>query len=284
MSRQNPSSMDSLEEYEARFREEMRNCPTCQIYDGGEIVWVHGNRVFIEYLFDWLEIPEEARDELVERVDCPFCGAGLSRRMDVGIRFDFERAHDRRLEEAWDRYEDRLWDFVHHLEEYPFLGASHEVGRQIYEEVDDFPTTVIENQVWHRARSVRSGQKFSSQDLVPPDPDNVQIPAGRYNHPGRAQWYLASEPEAAVAEVTGKNEQIAWVQDFRIGRLENILDLRSWTPRDRRAFDEKGELKEFPLIAIALVFSDTLTQRSDTESPGPCPGTSPPGSWRTQLG
>jgi hypothetical protein len=263
---QPPPPSGSVEEHEARFRKELTHCINCQVRDSGEWVWIHGSKIYIEELFDWLEVSESMRDDIVDRVDCPWCGSPLERTMDVGIRHDFERAHDERLNEARDRYEDELWDFVHHLEAYPFLGASHELGQRIAEMIDEFPTLSVEDHLWHRARAIRSGREFGPEDLLPPNPDEVDIPAGRYHHPGQPQWYLASEPAAAVAEVTTAGEQMAWVQDFRVRQLDNVLDLRSWTPHDRRAFDEYEDLSEFPLIAIALVFSDTLTQRSDDES------------------
>jgi hypothetical protein len=241
--------------------EEIRYCPYCQPYDSGEIVWILGRQIELEELFDWLEVPEEQRDVISERLSCPNCGADLDRTMDVGIRFEFEREYDKKLEEALSAFEDGLWEFADYLENLPFLGASHEMGKRILEEMERFRRVTLEDVTWYRARRMVDGRILSVEELFPPDPDEVDIPGGRYNHPGKSHWYLASGSDASVAEVTISDELMAWVQGFHIGILENILDLRSWTAEDLAA----EELDRIPLVAFALVFSDVLQGRKERD-------------------
>jgi len=121
---------------------------------------------------------------------------------------------------------------------------------------------LIENQTWFRARHYGDGATRSVDDLRPPDPNNVAVPEGRFNHYGQAYWYLASTKDAAVAEVVRPREQTAGVQIWKIERLDNVLDLRPWSADDIRVFDKNGDPKNIPLLAIGVIFGDQITSLS----------------------
>lgn len=103
-------------------------------------------------------------------------------------------------------------------------------------------------------------------DLRPPDPKKHTIPEGRFNHFGQACWYLADNPEVAAAEVTSAAERLTWVQQWKIEELGNVLDLRAWHADDDRVYDHDGELIDFPLLSIALIFGDYLNAKPERES------------------
>jgi len=104
---------------------------------------------------------------------------------------------------------------------------------------------------------------MTTADLQPPNPERDEIPEGRFNHFGQACWYLSNEAEAAAAEVTSSEERLAWVQGWKVEHARNVLDLRAWYADDDRAFDQEGRPLAFPLLAIALIFGDHLSETSE---------------------
>lgn len=257
----------TVDDYIERIHPEIRHCVYCQPYDDGEPVWVFGNRTNLEDLFDEHHVPERMRDDVADGLVCPGCSAQLSRWADVGVKHDFEEAHDRRIGEARRRYESSLLKFQSYLRDYPYLGAGHPVGRRILKEIGSFPAQQLIGRTWFRARRVASGRRVTTADMFPPDPSRISIPEGRYNHAGQAYWYLASTPEAASAEAAGPSEELAWVQSFKIEALVKILDVRAWEAEDERFLDEEGNPREVPLIAVALVFTDQLVEWVARDAP-----------------
>jgi hypothetical protein len=226
-----------------------------------------GKQTNLENLFDEYRVPEKIRDDVADRLVCLGCGAQLSRWADVGVKHDFEEAHDRRINEARKHYERSLLEFQAYLRDYPYLGASHPVGRKILREIGSFPSQALIGPTWFRARQVVSGRRVTTANMFPPDPSRVSIPAGRYNHAGQAYWYLASTPEAAAAEAAGPSEELAWVQSFEIEATVKVLDVRAWEAEDDRFWDEEGNPREVPLSAVALIFTDQLVEWVAREAP-----------------
>lgn len=250
----------SAEDYIERIQPEIRHCRYCQPFDEGNVEWIFGKRTGLEDLLDNHRVPEKLRDEVAEGLHCQRCGAQLGRWADVGVAYEFEVAHERRIDEAQKKYEGLLVDFAMFLREYPYLGAKHRVGKKILKEISSFPIQKIAGQTWYRARRVSSGASLTIADMLPPDPARISVSAGRYNHASQAYWYLASTKEAAIAEAVGPSEEWAWVQAFRIEETLRVLDVRAWEPDDERFLDSEGEPTEVPLSAVALVFTDQLVE------------------------
>lgn len=256
------------EEYAERIQEEIVHCLYCQPYEGGECVWVRGRRTSLWDLFWANRVPEKLWEEVARRLRCPSCGhSEMDPAEDVGTKFDYEYAHEERIRRAERRYGDRLAEFSVFLREYPYLGATHPVGRAILKQIKAFPCWAIKDEIWIRARRVLGGTRLATADLLPPDPQKVAVREGRYNHPGHAYWYLASTDYAAAAEVVGPGERIAWVQRFRIPERDNLLDVRAWTPDDGRAYTEAGDPKDVPLLAVGLIFSEVLGESPARDAP-----------------
>jgi hypothetical protein len=83
---------------------------------------------------------------------------------------------------------------------------------------------------------------------------------------------LADDTTAAAAEVTSSKERLTWVQEWKIEKVSNVLDLRAWQADDDRAYDHEGEPMDFPLLPIALIFGDYLSAKPEKES-----------SWRPEY-
>ena len=47
-----------------KLQNEIQFCDTCQPYDGGESIWVLGEKINLEYLFDIFQVSEKLRDEV----------------------------------------------------------------------------------------------------------------------------------------------------------------------------------------------------------------------------
>src|SRR5205085_12103651 len=68
---------------------------------------------------------------------------------------------------------------------------------------------------------------FLLQDLQAP-PAHEAHSEGRFNHYGQSVFYLGGTQRAALREtvdITGA-ERVAWLQEFSLSAIENILDLR----------------------------------------------------------
>lgn len=249
------------EEYAERIQEGIVHCFNCQPFEDGECIWVRGRRTSLSDLFNEYRVPEKLWEEVARRLRCPSCGhSEMDWREDVGTKFDYEYAHEELIDRAEGRYGARLDEFSRFLREFPYLGVTHPVGRALFKQIKVLPHWTIADETWFRARRVQSGGRLTTSDMVPPDPRKVQVPEGRYNHAGRAYWYLASTDYAAAAEVVAPGERMAWAQRFRIPELTDVLDVRAWSAGEWRASTESGEPKDFPLLAIGLIFSEALKE------------------------
>jgi RES domain len=178
----------------------------------------------------------------------------------VGIAHPYEIEHEERVRRGERLYGKRLSEFSRHIQDYPYLGSAHPVGRKILRDMPRFPRMPVSESSWFRARRVKNARRYSLHDLRPPNPNDVRIPDGRFNHSSKAHWYLASDSQAAIMEVIAESDAFAWVQEWRIERLENVLDLRAWDADGVRGFVDGSEgPTDAPLLAIALIFSDHLT-------------------------
>jgi hypothetical protein len=250
--------IERIERYRSQLLEELQYCYNCQPWEGGP-VWILGSRIWMRELLNDLRIPESMQKEVVEGVECPNCGSSLDLSCDVGIRHQYEIEHDVRVQRARRAYGKRLFEFSQHIQDYPYLGAVHPVGRQILRDMRSFPRIAVTDSSLFRARRLKDGRRYTKDDLRPPDPNKIAVPDGRFNHGGKPHWYLANKPHAAAVEVAAQGDAVVWIQEWHIEQLENILDLRAWDADGVRSFDEPSEgPTDAPLLAVALIFSDHL--------------------------
>jgi hypothetical protein len=60
-------------------------CTNCQPFDGGEVVWVSGEKTDLEDVLDDYDVPEELRDEVASQLKCRNCSTELERGATVGL-------------------------------------------------------------------------------------------------------------------------------------------------------------------------------------------------------
>ena len=239
--------MGRVERFQKQLLNELRYCINCQPWDDGEAVWIFGARIWIRELLQSLGIPESMYEAVIEGIDCPNCGSSLDSSCEVGIRHDYEIEHEERVQRGKRLYGERLFEFSRHIRDYPYLGSAHPVGRKILRDMPRFPRVSVTESSWFRARRAKSARRYSSRDLQPPDPNKISIPDGRFNHGSKAHWYLASDLHAAIAEVTERDDAFAWVQEWRIELLENVLDLRAWDADGIRGSSTATKTKAPPM-------------------------------------
>jgi hypothetical protein len=240
------------------------SCPECEPRGDGEVQWIYGRGpADLRDLVGEL-VPEHLVDQVIKLARCPGCGSDVAAWGDVGTEWPFETEHRERVEAALRRWTKKLDDFAAYLVKTPALGAMHAVGKRLVKEIGQFQRADLSEQIWYRARR-DTGKVFTADDLRAPDPDSVSVPDGRWNHPGQAHWYLADNPDCALAEVLRPGETVAWVQQWRVAPITGVLDVLSFGADDPCPVS-LADVRELPLIAVAMIFGGYLDRPTDTPS------------------
>lgn len=237
------------EQWAERVQPQIAYCITCQPYEGGDEVWVFGIRSCLNDLMDHVGVPEADRDGVAELLHCPHCGRDAFERWDdYGEKPEEEIEADRRWAEWHHKFEGRVEEFAAHLEQFPYLGLNHPIGRKITATIRAFPKANLEASSWCRARRPDGARVFSVADLRPPSPRDARA-EGRFNHFGQSVFYLAESEQAALRETLDPEagEGFAWVQQFDLPALSDILDLRT-------SFFAAGS-PDLPVLALGLINS-----------------------------
>lgn len=247
-------SQDDFDGWVEAVQNDVAYCATCQSYDSGECIWIFGDEMSWDDIFNDCEVPddEDLREKIASQISCPHCGAGLDITCTVGVKSDVELATD----DLWDRwyktYHYRFEDLHDHLAQFPYLGLLHDLGAELQAAIGKFPKSTLAAGQWHRAREVSSSALLTADMLRPPDPSAVPIPEGRYNHFGQRAFYLAEHKEGAAREVLGDQGGIVWVQIFDLEDTSDILDL---APHERAMDDPEPDID---LLSFGLMHARVL--------------------------
>ncbi len=253
-----PTRSTRIERLAAEVQSRIVSCPNEQTSEDGDTIWIFGCPTPLRDLLENADVPEDMEDEVIAELVCPKCNSPLETWQDVGTQYSFELHHEGMLANAAGRFYESLIQFREFLKTYPSLGGTHPVGKKILREVEMFPKSALPERTWFRARPTKAMADASPDQMMPPNPLKHRIMGGRFNHAEQSHWYLTSSPDSAVSEITSKEECSAWVQEFRVPPLAEILDLRAYCAEDERALDEHGEPREYPLLAVALIFGELL--------------------------
>lgn len=253
-----PTGEDSeltLDDYIELIQPKIAYCNYDQPYDGGDVVWILGTCLTLNELFDIYDVPENdtLRDELAGSLHCEGCGVDLERYDQIGEKTEEELEADEKWAEWHLQYLPKIEEFGEFLAKYPYLGADHDLGKELLLKITEFPSIDIEGEFWWRARKPIGGKLLKPKDMRPPKYAEAE---GRFNHFGQSVFYLASEKEAALKEILDEDECIAWVQRFKVKEAKNILDLS--------AFISVNE--EYPILALGLNI-ELPSMIPDKESP-----------------
>lgn len=218
----------SPEEWADRVQPRIAYCITCQPHEGSEAVWVFGHRNSLEYLMAEVGVPEKERKMVASLLHCLNCGRdSLDRWDDYGEKSTAEIEADLRWAEWHNRFKPAVEQFAEHLERFPYLGLQHSMGRKIASSIGKFPRALLPGGYWWRARRPDGARVFRAEDMAPPPPKDARA-EGRFNHYGQSTFYLSKSDQAALAETLKQTagEGFAWVQQFNLPDMDDILDLR----------------------------------------------------------
>lgn len=250
-----------VEKARERLLKEIVGCYNCQPWEGGP-VWLGPHCPLVDLLME-CEIEEEHWQEVLDDLSCPSCGTDLTEEWDeVQTKSEYDKKVEAILEQAQaPELIERLWTFNAFLAQYPYLGMADPrgVGANIMEKIKEWPDEKLEPKIWFRARKINQESRvYKTKEMSAPNPNEVYVREGRYNHTGQSFLYLASDPDTAFHEIRQGNENLCALQKFSATEAIVVLDLR---------YDYfSGINPHTDLLAIALIYNGYLTKAPSAES------------------
>lgn len=228
-----------------KVQKKIHYCVTCQPYEGSDYIWVFGERIELNDLFEYCSVPEKYRDDIAQHLVCPNCGRDMFERWeDVGLEDPDDAENRKNIRVAEKKYGKQIDFFQEHLKALPSLALSHPLGRKIAKEISkgNLPVCNVSG-AFFRARIVKGSEVFDTDDMgAPPIGSSLD---GRYHHAGQSVLYLSKDQEVAINEILESkvDKALVWVQEYEIDKIDNLLDLS-------RNGDSIGTLTSPLLIAI----------------------------------
>lgn len=249
-----------------RYREKVQNllkyCVTCQPYDGGDYVWIHGEKTTVDDIMDGINCPEKYRDDITEHLHCPYCGSSsIERYGTVGTEDRYRIDEEKRYNRILKQFADKIEGFRKHLEDYPSLALDHAMGKKIYKDIVQrkAESVTITPRKWSRARVVDRPDVFDSKDLHAP---GIGLSSGgRFHHSGQSVLYIADSEDLAMAETLNNpnNSALVWLQSYtQKNSISDILDLR----HEWEEIGQKNSDVMYALLASRCVFEKVLDRAS----------------------
>jgi hypothetical protein len=154
----------------------------------------------------------------------------------------------------------RVDSFSLHLQSSPMLGLQHEVGKFILDHISDLPKINLNNQIYYRARELKSMIPYSESEMWNPPVGKVSIGEGRYNHFAKSYLYMADDEDTVFKEVIPAWHRTCSMARFEVVECKNILDLR----RVSYYNDDRNSIL-FSLLHYMLVFEGAISQPVENE-------------------
>jgi len=217
----------TAEKYRAKIQSVIKYCDLCQSFDGSEVLWLWGQKLELEELLFKYKIPEKYIDDIVPHLFCGGChNPSLDRCSYVSEEDIYDVDIRKNLKEIDKKFKKEIDDFTTLITEYPSLALSHRFGRRIYKTIttSKLPTCNI-NGTWYRCRKKVEDKNFTSNDILAPQTGISSL--GRFNHSGQSLLYIAEYEEVAYKEVMDDAVGQVLMQEIRIDKHENVLDLTS---------------------------------------------------------
>lgn len=220
----------SAEKFKDKAQQELKYCITCQPYDGGDYIWIIGNKTTIDEIFDDVKCPDQYREDIATHLYCPNCGKSGFEQYEVAGTEDLTiLQEEKKYNSIISRFASKLDDFRYHLERYPSLALAHPMGKKIHKEINNSKVESIQvnHTSWSRARIVSQSRVFEQSDMTAP---KIGLSSGgRFHHQGQSVLYLAETDELAVIETLDNPDvsSLIWIQKYnQENKLTGILDLR----------------------------------------------------------
>jgi hypothetical protein len=248
-----PALSETEERYRIKIQSKIYYCLNCQPFDGGEALWIQGDRISLLELFENCRVPQRYHDIILPHLYCPNCGTpNFDIWADIGMQTKFEKQLSKHERMAREIYGKHVVTLEKHLEQYPMLAFQNSFARKIFREIRNtkLPTTTVQG-VYYRARKAQNGKILSAEQMLHA-PLGKPL-EGRFNHSGQSHLYLARERDTALLEVSGGNN-LVWYFKVKVKEeIENILDL---------TFDWMDMTPSTSALLLSLNIKNTI-QRSD---------------------
>ncbi|MEO6728671.1 MAG: RES family NAD+ phosphorylase, partial [Candidatus Dojkabacteria bacterium] len=145
----------------------------------------------------------------------------------IGTEDKFDLEIQYKLESADRKFKLKIETLQMFISEFPSLILNDPLARKIQKEIKSktLPSIELKDLNCYRSRLVGGSNVFTSKDLEAPEIGISKI--GRFNHPGQSVLYLAETKECSITEILENYNKPAliWTQEYKIGFIDNILDL-----------------------------------------------------------
>lgn len=180
-------------------------------------------------LLDELGVPSHRQGYTTKWLQCPRCGAGVSRYTWIEREEPEGREHREFLARSTAKYRQKLCEFHEFLAKYPSLGARHPVGQKLLQDAPDYPRTMINQERWLRARrKPADGHDLTTDEMWLPPP-LIAVPQGRFNYEGQRVLYPSNDLRTSAIEVFARDGMLEegdfFVQEYDLQNLTHILDI-----------------------------------------------------------
>lgn len=219
-------NLENIREY---LESEIVSCYNCQPYSRGHPYWLGEHTDIADLLIDY-DLNEEQKEEIIENLNCPNCGTDLSF---IYSEVQLKSEHDKKVDEIFESLEDskilkKLDSLEKQLHKFPYLGYLDSTAEELSSIIKDGKDAYLYSKFWFRARRLNNESRiYTTDEMKAPNPENVYVKEGRYNHTGQSFLYLAEDEETAFLEIRKMKENVCIIQKYEKGEISNILDLRS---------------------------------------------------------
>lgn len=244
---------------QAYLTDEICGCYNCQPWEGGEPIWIEHKSDLYDLLL-YYDVKEGDMEEVLQGFSCPRCGNSLeSPYAEVAVKTEYDRKVAKIFDDLEnDEIKKKLVDFSTFLSRFPYLGALHPFGKEIFDCLTNAPKYNLIKEEWFRARLLNDESRtYNSHEMFAPDPNKVYIKEGRYNHTGQSFLYLSKDEKTAFIEVKQPKVNTCVIQKFVITDLKNILDLR---------FDYLDINTDANIVYLALIYNGHLNEIPNEKS------------------
>lgn len=241
-------------------------CYNCCKPLNAKYAWI-GEKCLLKTLLTRYGIDQKYWQAVIDGLCCPICGAELHLDNMVEVITEYDKRVEQLLHQSRDsQLIQELEGFHRFLSIYPYLGLGdpNGTGQKIRMAIQKHPRKILDPEVWFRARRLREGHLFTSEEMGAPDSKKVPIGEGRYNHTGQSFLYLASDSETALCEINiWGDETSCAMQKFRATDKLEVLDLRH---------DDRKLNLNTDLLLIAVIYNGYLEFIADQDT-----------SWRPEY-
>jgi hypothetical protein len=121
---------------------------------------------------------------------------------------------------------DEVLLFYNHLSQYPMLGLEHEVGRKIFDEVDNIKVRTIKNNILYRVRLRNPKERaipYSTEEMFSAPFGVTGI--GRYNSQGQGELYTCDNKDVAIRECLKDHDLSFDIVELKLKTSVDLIDL-----------------------------------------------------------